>query len=306
MNPAPVIAPARAGHDSPAAPHPTRFAGFKPWLISVGALTAAFGVPLVALARYSLQHDLHSHALLIPVVSAYLIWNDRQTLPPFSAPRHAIAFGLAVLAVALLLGTWSISEPTTRLAAQVAAYVAAVAAAAAFLLGRATLRALAFPLAFLLFMIPLPPAAVALIETGLQHGSAAAADGMFSLSSTPVFRQELVFHLPGIVLQVAPECSGIRSTLALFITSVVAGKLFLRSPWLRLLLTVAVLPLALVRNGFRVFTLGELCARVSPAMIDSFIHHHGGPIFFALSLVPFSLLLFGLVRFDRHPRPPSP
>jgi exosortase/archaeosortase family protein len=121
-----------------------------------------------------------------------------------------------------------------------------------------------------------------------------------------VFRQDLVFQLPGMTLQIAPECSGIRSSIVLFITSLVAGHLFLRSPWKRATLTLAVIPLALLRNGFRVFVIGELCVHVGPHMIDSPIHHHGGPIFFALSLIPFSLLTFYLVKSDRNPAQSKP
>jgi len=66
-----------------------------------------------------------------------------------------------------------------------------------------------------------------------------------------------------------------------------------------------VLPIALARNGLRVFVIGELCVRIGPEMIDSYIHHHGGPIFFALSLIPFSLVLLWLVKADRRARPDS-
>jgi exosortase/archaeosortase family protein len=89
----------------------------------------------------------------------------------------------------------------------------------------------------------------------------------------------------------------------LFITSILAGHLFLRSPWKRSVLAAAVIPLALLRNGFRVFTIGELCVHIGPQMIDSFIHRRGGPIFFALSLLPFFLLLFFLAKSDRPVSP---
>ena len=166
-------------------------------------------------------------------------------------------------------------------------------------LGGATMRALAFPFFLLVFMIPFPVALREGIETVLQHGSAVAADWMFVLTGTPVFRDGMVFHLPGMTLKVAPECSGIHSTLILFITSLLAGQVILRQPWRRAVLCVAVIPLALLRNGFRVFVLGQLCIHIGPQMIDSPIHHHGGPLFFVLSLVPFFLLLYFLKKTER-------
>ncbi len=65
-------------------------------------------------------------------------------------------------------------------------------------------------------------------------------------------------------------------------------------------MTLAVIPLAVLRNGFRVFTIGELCVHIGPQMIDSPIHHQGGPLFFILSLVPFLLLLYLLIRSERR------
>jgi exosortase len=150
-------------------------------------------------------------------------------------------------------------------------------------------------------MIPLPLFFADWIVLELQKGSAMAADAMFNLAGTPVVFRDLRIQLQDITLEVAPQCSGIHSTLALFITSVLAAYLFLRAPWKGVLLTLAVIPLAIIRNGFRIFTIGELCVHIGPQMINSYIHHHGGPIFFTLSLVPFFLLLYLLSRGDRRP-----
>jgi exosortase len=133
-----------------------------------------------------------------------------------------------------------------------------------------------------------------LVERGLQLGSAEAADLLLSLSGMPVLRNDVTsFVLPGFRMNVAPQCSGIRATLVLFILSFVAGYLLLRTTRSRLILVLAVVPLALLRNGLRIFTIGQLCVQISPDMAKSYIHTKGGPIFFALSLIPFfALLLF--------------
>jgi exosortase C (VPDSG-CTERM-specific) len=166
-------------------------------------------------------------------------------------------------------------------------------------LGREPLRAIAFPLCFLVFMVPFPTFLRESIETLLQHGSAVAAYLLFKLSGTPVFWNDVYFQLPGFSLEVAPECSGIQSSLVLFLTSLLAGHLFLRTPWKRALLVAAVVPLGLLRNGFRIFTIGLLCVHIGPEMIRSPIHRNGGPLFFALSLMPFFLLLIYLWNSDR-------
>jgi exosortase/archaeosortase family protein len=107
-----------------------------------------------------------------------------------------------------------------------------------------------------------------------------------------------VFVLPGIVLEVAQECSGIRSSWVLLITSLLASQMFLKSPWRRAVLVLFVIPLGIVRNGFRILVIGLLCVHIGPHMIDSVIHHRGGPLFFVLSLGPMFLLLWWLRRHD--------
>jgi exosortase C (VPDSG-CTERM-specific) len=281
------------------------------WLVALG-LSVGFIQPLYQLLRLALSDDLYSHIPLIPLVSIYLIWNKRRELPAPSAPNRVLAVGFALLgAVALVVslaalrGNYNLTAEDV-LALRVLSLLGFIGSAAASLLGRETLRALAFPFFFLIFMVPFPTVMRSGLETFLQYGSAAVAHVLFNLGGTSVFYHNLIFRLPGINLQVAPECSGIRSSLALFITSVVAGHFFLRSRWKCAVLSLAVIPLALLRNGFRIFTIGELCVHISPDMINSYIHRHGGPVFFALSLIPFFLLLWLLLRSERHPRPLNP
>jgi exosortase C (VPDSG-CTERM-specific) len=178
--------------------------------------------------------------------------------------------------------------------------------AAAFLcLGRQTLRRLAFPAAFLVFMAPFPVLVRQGLESFLQRGSADAADLLFRLTGMPFLRQGNEFRLPGMALEVAPQCSGIHSSLVLFITSWLAGYLLLKSRWRQVALALAVIPLGLARNGVRIVTIGQLGVHVSRAVLDSPLHHHGGPIFFVLSLVPFFLLLHLLRRSEARPHPPK-
>jgi exosortase C (VPDSG-CTERM-specific) len=184
------------------------------------------------------------------------------------------------------------------LAFMMASWLCLLLAAALFFFGLRMLRPIVFPITFLIFVVPFPATLVENAEILLQHGSAEVAYDLFQLVGTPVLRQGTLFQLPGISFQVAPECSGIHSTLVLFITSLAAGHLFLHSHAKRAALALAVLPLALLRNGFRIFVIGELCVRVGPHMIESPIHHRGGPIFFALSLLPFFLLLWLLRRME--------
>jgi exosortase C (VPDSG-CTERM-specific) len=296
-NPA-LRAPFRAGATSPVAP--------RAFWIALAVLVAAFAWPLYRLARFSIGHELYSHIVLIPLISVYLVWQMRGHFPAPSLPNRNLAVILGAMGIASLAALWLAQNSNPKLeiddwlAGTTLGFVFLVGAVSAWFLGRALLRAVAFPLGFLLFMVPLPTLLLTNIETALQYGSAFVARGLFAIAGTTVFAEGLVFQLRGISLQVAPECSGIHSSLALLITSVLAGYFFLRSPSRRWVLALAVIPLALLRNGLRVFVIGELCVRIGPHMIDSYIHRHGGPVFFVISLVPFFFLLLWLVRRERR------
>ena len=290
----------------PAATHPLwrRYA----WV--AGLLAVPFGLVLYELVRFALASDLYSHTLLMPVVAGYFVWLARSELPQPGRAAWGPALLLAGVAVALVGWSWGGSargwSVEDRLAARVGAYVLLLAGAGFALVGARGVRAVTFPLGLLLFAFPMPTSLTKGIEVFLQHGSAEVAHVLFNLTGTPNFRTDLLFQLPRISLLVAPECSGIHSSLALLITSLVAGKLFLRASWRRILLAVIVVPLALLRNGFRILTIGLLCVHIGPHMINSAIHHQGGPIFFALSLVPFGALLWWLRRAEiRAPAPNS-
>lgn len=294
------LAPKR--HVTPPGRFPRGFA------IALLALVAGFALPLWDLATFAFRSDLFSYIFLIPVVSVYLAWSKRATFPPPAAPARGMAllllgFGVAVLGVygALRVGGYQ-PQRADALAFTTAAFALFLAGTCAWFVGAPTLRSLAFPLGFLVFLVPIPASALGAVELFMQHGSAAVARVLFEIVGTPVFYERLIFQIPGISLHVAPECSGIRSTLVLLIVSVVTGYLFLRSPGKRTLLALAIIPLALLRNGFRIFVIGELCVRFGPEMIDSFVHRRGGPIFFALSLVPLFLLLVLLQKREQRSR----
>ena len=263
----------------------------------------AFFKPLHALALHATRHDLHSHILLIPFISIYLIWIRRARLP--ENYHSSVGFGLliGVLAAAAFAGASLLGAnlSTNDYVALVALSLVGMVWAGAFcFLGTQWVKAAVFPLSFLFFFVPLPDALIELLETGSKLASAEAASLFFALSGTPILRDGTVFQLPGMIIEVAQECSGIRSSWVLFITSVVASHLFLNSTWRRIALIAFVIPLGVLRNGFRILVIGLLCVHLGPQMIHSIIHRQGGPFFFILSLGPLLLWLWWLRRGERR------
>jgi exosortase C (VPDSG-CTERM-specific) len=278
------------------------------WAATI-ALLLCFGTALGRLVSFAWNSELYSYILLIPFVSCFLVWIRGRSLHRPSAPARGwsatfAAAGLAALGLYWLLeNSGSILPADDRLTFTTLSFLLLFYGICCFFFGRQALRQRTFALGLLVFIVPIPAGAMRMVEAFLQQGSALVAAGFFWVTGTTFSSQKLMFHLPGISFQVAPECSGIHSTLVLLITSLIAGYFFLRSPARRTVLALMVIPLALLRNGLRIFTIGQLCIHVGPEMIDSPFHHHwAGPLFFGLSLVPFVLLLYVLQERGRTGR----
>jgi len=284
-----------------AGPREPRSSRWRLFLLLTAGWIALFSKVLASLAVYAAGSELQSHILLIPFISAYLIYVRRKRLPNdyescIGWASFTVLFGLTALGVGLAGGAAQRLSHNDYLALMVVSLLCFVLTGAFLCLGRKWVAAAAFPLAFLIFMVPIPDALANAFETASMLASTEAANALFTLSGTPNLREGTVFQLPNITIQVAQECSGIRSSWVLVITSLLAGDLFLKSAWRRMALVCFVLPLGIVRNGFRVWVIGVLCVQFGPQMIHSSIHHRGGPLFFTLSLIPLFLLLAWLRR----------
>src|ERR1700730_2328712 len=281
---------------------------FMGWCIYLAILCGFFALPMREFVTYAAHSDVHSYVLLIPFVTAYLIyilWNHLSV-------KFASAWGLTLLSAAVGAGSLLASLHFSGLGQNgymtliALSFVCFVIAGTFLFLGSEWARSAMFPLFFLAFMIPLPEAAVDFLENASKQASAEVASWLFLISGTSVLRTETVFQLPGITIAVAKECSGIRSSLVLVITSVLAANMFLRTTWRRALLVCAVIPLGLLRNGLRILVISLLCVHIGPQMINSVIHRRGGPVFFAASLIPLFLMLWGFRWQETKKHPSAP
>jgi len=268
-----------------------RFIGL---LIYLAILCGVFALPLREFAAYAAHSDVHSYVLLIPLVTAYLIYIRWKHLSRELSSAWGFALLLAAAGAGALLASLHFAElgRNDYMTLIALSFVCFVIAGTFLFLGSKWARSAMFPLFFLAFMIPLPKAAVDLLENASTVASAEVANWLFLISGTPVLREGTLFQLPGITIMVAKECSGIRSSLVLVITSLLAANMFLRTTWRRALLVVAVIPLGLLRNGLRILVISLLCVHIGPHMIHSVIHRRGGPVFFAISLVPLFAMLW--------------
>jgi exosortase len=125
----------------------------------------------------------------------------------------------------------------------------------------------------------------------LKNGSAQVVAALFSVTGTPLHQNGYVFALLGFRIEIADQCSGIRSSLALVMTSVLAGQVFLTTTWKRVVVVVVAVPFAVVKNGIRIVALSLLATYVDPGFVTG---HEGGIVFFLIALAvltPFFLVL---------------
>jgi exosortase len=261
------------------------------FVVMVAGLVAWFWGPLAAVMTVSLQYDEnYSHIVAIPFVSAFLIYLDRAKI--FSGVAMGGARGGLLLVGAGIAGSWvprvlGIAQATAWSVAMVS-LIAACFGAFLFCYGTAAFRKALVPLLFLLLMVPLPPSMLAAVVSFLQHWSAEATAVLFDVIGVPFYRQGYVFSLASLSIEIAEECSGIRSTLALFITGLLAGHLFLRRAWSKTTLAALVIPLAIVKNAVRIVVLTMLAVNVDPSFLTGSVTHRysGIPLF----VVTFAIL----------------
>ncbi len=247
--------------------------------------------------RLALTNEAYTHIILILPLSLALIYFESRTVRPAIEPNRL--GGPFFLAGALALGClarWGGHlVPDVRLTLSVLALVLWWMASVVFCFGRPFFRAFLFPCCFLLWLVPLPDFALHPIVEILQNGSAIAARWLFQLAGVPVRQNGVVLSVSGLDIEVAPECSSIRSSLILIITTMVLAQLFLRSKWRRLILLLAAIPLSIAKNALRIFVVVEMAVRVDPGYFEGSLHRHGGVVFLAaaLAVIVGLLWLFG-------------
>jgi exosortase len=243
----------------------------------------------------AIHDDRYLQVLIAPLLAAFLIFWNRKAI--FPRVRYNLPAGIPLLVAAVLSGIVFQSHSLP-----LAIFAITVTVLSAFLLcfGAESFRAALYPLCCLFLMVPYPAAWMDRVATGLQYGSADVSYLLLRVTGVPVFRHELVFSLPGLDFQVAPECSGIHSSLALLMVSLIAAYLCLQSGWSRAALILLTVPIALVKNAARIVVIAILGAYVDRIYIDGPLHHkYGGLVFSVLGAILFVLALVGLQHLER-------
>ena len=275
-----------------------------------GVLLLAFTAGLAGLlwpsfmGLYELtRSSLFSHIPLIPLASAYLAFiaiKDGKRAPVQWSPGASLPFflgGVIVCGLGMSLADGMIRQD--HLALMTFGALLLWVGGVTLIWGWQVVRMLAFPLAFLIFTVPLPTPLQNGLVTFLQKGSTEAAHVMFWASGVPYLRDGITFALPGLAVEVAPQCSGIRSGLVLLIMSILAGHFFFRTWPRKVMLVAASLAVSIVKNGARIVTISLLSVYVDPGFLSGPLHTAGGMPFFVLALVMMIPMVWILRRGEK-------
>lgn len=258
---------------------------------------------LSATFSLALHDDQYTHILLVLPISAVLIWLEKPSWWPLSAANLRVGLVLLFAAVVVAaLARWGspLLQPDEQVSVGMVALVTWWIGSSVLCVRTQASQELRFPLCFLFWLVPFPPFLLTRIVSLLQQGSAVAAALLFRVAGVPVIRDGVLLSIPGLDVEVATECSSIRSSLMLIVTTMVLAHLLLRSPWRKTLLVAAALPLSVAKNGLRIFTIAVLATKVDPEFLNGRLHHQGGIVFFLVALAAIAFLVWALRRGERE------
>lgn len=257
--------------------------------------------PLAVTAQLAISDQAYTHILLILPLSIALIGFNQRSRQV--AHEHNVVIGSAVLVGAVMLAGFAglghaVTLQSGRLSLSMFAFVVWWIGSVILCFGIRPFRSHLFPLCFLFWLVPFPAFLLNRIVHFLQNQSALAARVLFLAAGIPAAQDGVVLSIPGLTMEVAQECSSIRSSLMLIIITMVLSHLFLRSWWRRVLLIAAAIPLSVAKNGLRIFVIGALGTRVDPGFLHGRLHRDGGILFLGMALIAIIALMWFLCRTE--------
>ena len=283
--------------------------------ISQAALFAAlvilavglFHRPLYFVLGRAVLVDQYAPALIAPPLSALMFFTRRRQIFSSTAfsPLWLMVYGLGGAGFVLWSRSYALAPADRILSLAGLLFVTCLLSAFLASFGTKSFVRAGFPLLFLLLTIPLPDSWVNRSMSFLQYASADAVALLFSAVGVPVEREGVIFHLSTLSIEVARECSGIRSTLILMMIALVLGHLFLKSWWAQMALAASFVVISIAKNGLRIFVLTMLGTHVNVSFLTGRLHRNGGVIFFLVGVLCLWGVMLLLERVERHRAVPN-
>ncbi len=246
-----------------------------------------FWPALKAVLELALRDERYTYIVAVPVISAVFFYAEKERI--FRDSRYCPALGvpLMLLGVLILVVSRMLQPWPGEIMAPGASMVLVWAGAFTLCYGRTALKSAGFAALLLPLMVPLPSMTLDKVVAALQAGSAELAYFLFRAVGVPVLRHGMVMSLPGVDIEVAQQCSGIRSTMALFMAGAVVSRILLRTGSARVLAILCLGPIGIFRNAVRIVSISLLGVYVNHGFFAGSLHRQGG--------IPFSLVGFAIL-----------
>lgn len=266
--------------------------------IVLAALLLVYWSVITGLVSAWSTDDNYSHGFFIVPLALYFAWERRHAIS--TTPIRPSLFGVVVVAFSLLLLIGGLLG--AELFVSRVSIIGTLAGAILYLYGWRMLRVVAFPLAFMLLMVPLPAIIFNQIAFPLQLLASQVGEKTINAMEIPILREGNVLILANVTLEVAEACSGIRSLVSLFTLGIVFGYFVDPRPWVRVCLALSAIPVAILANGLRVASAGVAAHNFGAAGVEGLFHEFSGWVVFVLAF----LMMFALQRLlHRFWPPPS-
>jgi exosortase len=241
------------------------------------------------LSRLAAQwsHDPNfSHGFFVPIFSLLVLWRRRSRFAGITAAPSWWGLPILILSLSVLvMGVLGAELFLSRVS-----LLMLIAGLIVFFMGWQYFRAVLFPWAVLILMIPLPAIVLNQVTLPLQLLASKVSAAVLPLAGVPVLREGNVINLPAMALEVAEACSGIRSLLSLIALAVIYGYFMEKRKGVRIALALAAVPIAIAANSLRIIGTGLLVQYWDPSTAKGFFHIFSNWIIFAVSLVMLLLL----------------
>jgi exosortase len=240
--------------------------------------------------------DNYSHGFLIPFISGYMMWQKWDKLSVYAARPNL----LGLLVIATGMGLHIVGNIGAELFVMRVSMIVTLLGLSLYLLGKAITKEILLPIAYLIFMVPLPSIIWNQIAFPLQLFAAAITEQAVDLIGIPIFREGNTLHLPTTTLEVVDACSGLRSLVSLLALSAAFAYFVDLSKASKWALFFSAVPIAIGVNVLRLMVTAMMAHWVSPDTAHGFLHDASGLLMFILAFCLLLLLYVSLSKLEKR------
>ena len=243
-----------------------------------------------------MNHSNSSHGVLVPLVSLYFIWDRRFDLK--NSKLSSSRWGLIILVLSLVFYLLALIGGIAFVSRLMIIF--SLVGSVLYLFGKDVFRVIAFPLIFLLFMVPVPDSIIGMVSLPLQTFATKISAGIIQTCSIPVLREGNMLYFVQTQLEVAEACSGIRSIVAITMLSTIFVYISKGSLAQKAIILCSAVPVALLANIMRVSGTGILAHFYGDQVARGFLHDFSGLVVFLFGLIVLSLEYWLLIKIWKN------